>query len=234
MSSVSSLGIKSLFYSSSCSLLHTGKQTWTLKRRDGRKEQQKASGETWGRLTVSKQMRWTEKRPKSGKERRRFVSSLFFFFFFLHEDGDTGRLSAASSLSHLHVVGREKAVGASAHASPPTLVDHLDVGDDVIGVEGYLVVAGWNVSRQRGDEGARGIYRAEEMSISQLPLHGSCHGLSWKKKESCWNFFKWIWPNRIPKLQHKTSLWTLEFYFSLLVILCNLNFTHLLFFNRLG
>lgn len=75
-----------------------------------------------------------------GKKKIRLLP--LFFFFFLHKDGDTGRLSAASSLSNLHVVGREKAVGASAHASPPTLVDHLDVGDDVIGVEGYLVVAG--------------------------------------------------------------------------------------------
>lgn len=48
----------------------------------------------------------------------------------------------ASSLPNLHVVGWEKAVGASAHASPPALVDHLDVGDDVVGVEGYLVVSG--------------------------------------------------------------------------------------------
>lgn len=61
---------------------------------------------------------------------------------FLHKDGDTGHLRGASSLPNLHVVGWEKAVGASAHASPPALVDHLDVGDDVIRVEGYLVVAG--------------------------------------------------------------------------------------------
>lgn len=57
-------------------------------------------------------------------------------------DGDAGRLGRAASLPDLHVVGREKAVGASAHASPPALVDHLDVGDDVVGVEGDLVFAG--------------------------------------------------------------------------------------------
>lgn len=56
-------------------------------------------------------------------------------------DRDTGRLGRVGSLPDLHVVGWEKAVGASADASPPALVDHLDVGDDVIGVEGDLVVA---------------------------------------------------------------------------------------------
>jgi len=45
-------------------------------------------------------------------------------------------------LPNLHVIGWEKAVGASAHAAPPALVNHLDVGDDVIRVEGNLVVAG--------------------------------------------------------------------------------------------
>lgn len=32
-----------------------------------------------------------------------------------------------------------------APASPPALVDHLNVGDDVIGVEGDLVIAGCKV-----------------------------------------------------------------------------------------
>lgn len=47
------------------------------------------------------------------------------------------------SLPNLHVIGWEEAVGAPAHAAPPALVDHLDVGDDVIGVKGDLVVTGW-------------------------------------------------------------------------------------------
>lgn len=57
------------------------------------------------------------------------------------EEGGWGG-GGASSLPDLHVVGREKAVGASAHAAPPAFIDHLDVGDDVVGVEGDLVVAG--------------------------------------------------------------------------------------------
>lgn len=53
----------------------------------------------------------------------------------------------AESLPDLHVVGREEAVGAPADAAPPSLIDHLDVGDDVIGVEGNLVLAGWKEKR---------------------------------------------------------------------------------------
>lgn len=45
-----------------------------------------------------------------------------------------------SLLPELHVVGREEAVAALAHPSPPAIVDHFDVGDDVIGVEGDLVI----------------------------------------------------------------------------------------------
>lgn len=52
-------------------------------------------------------------------------------------DGSPG---GSGSLPNLHVVGWEEAIDASAHASPPALVDHLNVGDYVIGVEGDLVV----------------------------------------------------------------------------------------------
>lgn len=43
-------------------------------------------------------------------------------------------------LPELHVVGGEEAVAALADAAPPAVVDHLDVGDEVVGVEGDLVV----------------------------------------------------------------------------------------------
>lgn len=46
------------------------------------------------------------------------------------------------SLPDLHVIGGEEAVRAPAHASPPSLIDHLNVGDDVIGVKGDLVITG--------------------------------------------------------------------------------------------
>lgn len=46
------------------------------------------------------------------------------------------------SLPNLHVIGWEEAVRAPAHASPPPLVDHLNVGDDVVGVKGDLVITG--------------------------------------------------------------------------------------------
>lgn len=46
-------------------------------------------------------------------------------------------------LPQLHVVGREEPVSALAQPPPPAVVDHLDVGDDVVGVEGDLVVARW-------------------------------------------------------------------------------------------
>lgn len=45
------------------------------------------------------------------------------------------------SLPDFHVIGWEEAVSASAHAPPPALVNHLDVGDDVVRVKGDLVVS---------------------------------------------------------------------------------------------
>lgn len=46
------------------------------------------------------------------------------------------------SLPNLHVIGWEEAVRTPAHTSPPPLINHLNVGDDVIGVKGDLVVSG--------------------------------------------------------------------------------------------
>ena len=46
-------------------------------------------------------------------------------------------------LSDFDVVGRKESVRPPAHASPPALVNHLDVGDDVIGIKGDLVVASY-------------------------------------------------------------------------------------------
>lgn len=43
--------------------------------------------------------------------------------------------SGAGLLPQLHVVGGEQPVPALAHPAPPAVVNHLDVGDDVIGVE---------------------------------------------------------------------------------------------------
>lgn len=44
------------------------------------------------------------------------------------------------SLHQLNVSGREKADASAALSLPPALVNHLDVGDDVLRVEGDLVV----------------------------------------------------------------------------------------------
>lgn len=63
---------------------------------------------------------------------RRTVSENVSLPFFAKAWGDG---SSWSSLPNLHIVGWEKAVSTSAHASPPALVDHLNVGDDVVGVE---------------------------------------------------------------------------------------------------
>ena len=43
-------------------------------------------------------------------------------------------------LPELHVVGGEEPVPALAQPAPPAVINHLDVGDDVIGVEGDLIV----------------------------------------------------------------------------------------------
>lgn len=69
---------------------------------------------------------------------RRTVSENVSLPFFAKARGDG---SSSSSLPNLHIVGWEKAVSTSAHASPPALVDHLNVGDDVVGVKRNFVVA---------------------------------------------------------------------------------------------
>lgn len=46
------------------------------------------------------------------------------------------------SLPNLYVIGWEEAIRTPAHTSPPPLVNHLNVGDDVIGVKGDLVITG--------------------------------------------------------------------------------------------
>lgn len=43
-------------------------------------------------------------------------------------------------LPQLHVVGGEEPVPALAQPAPPAVINHLDVGDDVVGVEGDLIV----------------------------------------------------------------------------------------------
>ena len=44
-------------------------------------------------------------------------------------------------LPQLHVVGGEEPVPPLAQPAPPAIINHLDVGDDVVGVEGDLIVA---------------------------------------------------------------------------------------------
>lgn len=56
------------------------------------------------------------------------------------------------SLDQLHVVGREHAeVAIGAVPAPPALIDHLDVGDDVLRIKGDLSVISWNET-ERGRE----------------------------------------------------------------------------------
>lgn len=87
-------------------------------------------------------MRRRERKVWKGSEKRLPLS-------FCRSGRFSARLILASSLPNLHVIGGKKAVGASADASPPALVDHLDVGDDVVGVEGDLVVA--RCRKKRGE-----------------------------------------------------------------------------------
>lgn len=44
-------------------------------------------------------------------------------------------------LPQLHVVGWEEPISALAHPTPPAIVNHFYVGDDVIGVKGDLIIA---------------------------------------------------------------------------------------------
>lgn len=97
------------------------------RQREGGKQSEGGDGEGWSRKI--KVIRSREPPVASALRFWSVTSDLF---------------AGAPSLPNLHVIGWEEAVRAPAHASPPPLVDHLDVGDDVIGVEGDLVVAGWN------------------------------------------------------------------------------------------
>lgn len=48
-------------------------------------------------------------------------------------------LGRVTSLPNFNVIGGEETVRPSANATPPALIDHLNVGDDVIGVKGDLI-----------------------------------------------------------------------------------------------
>lgn len=62
--------------------------------------------------------------------------------------GRRGLSGLAPSLPNLHVIGWEEAICTPAHTAPPALVNHLNIGDDVIRVKGDLVITSWN--RRRG------------------------------------------------------------------------------------
>jgi hypothetical protein len=47
----------------------------------------------------------------------------------------------AALLPQLHIVGWEEPVSALAHPTPPAIVNHFYVGDDVIRVKGDLIIA---------------------------------------------------------------------------------------------
>ena len=52
-----------------------------------------------------------------------------------------GRLWVAALLPQLHIVSWEESVSALAHPTPPAIVNHFYVGDDVIRVKGDLIIA---------------------------------------------------------------------------------------------
>lgn len=47
----------------------------------------------------------------------------------------------AALLPQLHIVGREEPISALAHPTPPAIVNHFYVGDDVIRIKGDLIIA---------------------------------------------------------------------------------------------
>lgn len=51
-----------------------------------------------------------------------------------------GTADGRGLLPDFNVIGWEKSISPSAHAPPPALVNHLNVGDDVVGVERDLIV----------------------------------------------------------------------------------------------
>lgn len=66
-----------------------------------------------------------------------------FFFLSKPRSGISGRrtrrlisgIPLLQSLLHLNVIGGKETELAVALAEPPTLVNHFDVGDDVVGIE---------------------------------------------------------------------------------------------------
>lgn len=63
--------------------------------------------------------------------------------------GLTLRLERASLLSNFNVIGWEESVRAPTHTPPPALVNHLDVGDDVVWVKGNLIITRWGETEAR-------------------------------------------------------------------------------------
>lgn len=52
-------------------------------------------------------------------------------------------------LPDFNVIGWEKSVSPPAHTPPPALVNHLNVGDDVIGVEGDLIITSYKYIKKK-------------------------------------------------------------------------------------
>lgn len=58
----------------------------------------------------------------------------------------------AALLPQFHVVGREEPVSAFAHPTPPAIVNHFYVGDDVIRVKRDLIIASYGERAERDSD----------------------------------------------------------------------------------
>lgn len=55
---------------------------------------------------------------------------------------EVGMADGRGLLPDFNVIGWEKSVSPPAYTPPPSLINHLNIGDDVIWVEGDLVITG--------------------------------------------------------------------------------------------
>jgi len=61
--------------------------------------------------------------------------------FLLSTPTSTSASSSLTSFPHLDIVSREEAESSVSLSDPPTLINHLNIGYDVVGVEANLIVS---------------------------------------------------------------------------------------------
>lgn len=84
--------------------------------------------------------------------------------------GKVGTVDGQGLLPDFNVIGWEKSISPPAHASPPALINHLNVGDDVIGVKRDFIVTSSLIIVQSHSSHSKVLSIIIRLSVSSLVL----------------------------------------------------------------